>query len=145
MFSEEVLVNCNTILKSWHLGRNDFLIRKYALNRTKHSTVETKNIVFIAKSLDGYIAGKNGELDWLHSVPNPENDDMGFMSLMEEVDAIVMGRVTFEIVCGFGGEWPYRKHVFVMNNRLSEVPETLSEKVTLLKGNPQAVLNTAFS
>jgi len=68
-----------------------------------------KNIVFIAKSLDGYIAGKNGEIDWLNSIPNPENDDMGFLSLIDEIDAIVMGRTTFETVYGFGGAWPYSK------------------------------------
>ena len=67
-----------------------------------------KNIVFIAKSLDGYIAGKNGELDWLHAIPNPENNDMGYTALMEEIDAIVMGRTTFETVLGFGIEWPYK-------------------------------------
>ena len=46
--------------------------------------MEKKTIVFIATSLDGYIAGTNGELDWLHSIPNPENNDMGFNALMEE-------------------------------------------------------------
>ena len=67
-----------------------------------------KNIVFIARSLDGYIAGKNGEIDWLHAIPNPEKDDMGYNDLMEEVEAIVMGRTTFETVCSFGGDWRIR-------------------------------------
>ena len=100
-----------------------------------------KNIVFIAKSLDGFIAGKNGELDWLHSIPNPENNDMGYNALMEEIDAIVMGRTTYETVLGFGGEWPYIKQVFVLSNTLTEVPENLSKKVSLLKGSPQEILN----
>lgn len=55
----------------------------------------TKNIVFIARSLDGYIAGPDGELDWLHATPNPDGIDMGFGTLMEEVDAIVTGRGTY--------------------------------------------------
>lgn len=104
--------------------------------------MKKKNIVFIAKSLDGYIAGKNGELDWLESVPNPENIDMGFVSLMDEIDAVVMGKTTFETVCGFGGEWPYSKHVFVLSNSLKMVPEKLNGKVTLLKGSLSEILNT---
>lgn len=103
--------------------------------------MKKKNIVFIAKSLDGYIAGKNGELDWLHATPNPENNDMGYNRLMEEIDAIVMGRTTYETVCGFGGEWPYSKHVFVLSNSLQEIPEELNEKVSLANGSPQEILD----
>jgi dihydrofolate reductase len=107
--------------------------------------MKKKNIVFIARSLDGYIAGKNGELDWLHSIPNPENNDMGYNDLMDEIDAIVMGRITFETVCGFGGEWPYSKHVFVLSNTLKEVPESLTNKVSLIQGSPQEILNKIHS
>jgi dihydrofolate reductase len=101
-----------------------------------------KNIVFIAKSLDGFIAGKNNELDWLEMVPNPEHNDLGFDGLMNEVDAIVMGKTTFETVLGFGGEWPYEKHIFVLSTSLKNVPEKLKQKVTLLKGTVQEILNT---
>jgi dihydrofolate reductase len=105
----------------------------------------SKNIVFIAKSLDGYIADKNGEIDWLHSVPNPNHIDMGFHSLMDEVDAIVMGRTTYEIVCGFGGEWPYAKHVFVLSTQLKDIPEKLIDKVSILRGTPKEVLQSINS
>ena len=103
--------------------------------------MEAKNIVFIAKSLDGYIAGKNGELDWLESIPNPENLDLGFVSLMNDIDAVVMGKTTFEMVCSFGGDWPYNKHVFVLSNSLKEVPENLNQNVTLLSGSSHEVLS----
>lgn len=103
--------------------------------------MEKKNIVFIAKSLDGFIAGKNGELEWLAMIPNPDRVEMGFVPLMEEVDAIVIGKTTFEVVSSFGGEWPYLKHVFVLSNSLKEVPKELEEKVSLLKGSPQEVLH----
>lgn len=97
-------------------------------------------IVFIAQSLDGYIADKKGGLDWLHSVPNPDQIDMGFFQLMEKVDAVVMGRKTYEVVNSFGGEWPYSKPVYVLSNSLQEIPEHLHAKVSLMKGKPQEVI-----
>ena len=54
------------------------------------------NIVYIATSLDGYIADRDGGLDWLHSIPNPDNDDCGFGEFMAGIDALIMGRTTFE-------------------------------------------------
>ena len=106
--------------------------------------MEKKNIVFIAKSLDGYIAGPNGELDWLELIPNPENKDLGFLSLMEEVDAIVMGRSTFDVVCNFDGDWPYSKPVFVLSNSLETIPENLADKATLLKGDLKEILGDIY-
>ncbi|MEL6944281.1 MAG: dihydrofolate reductase family protein [Bacteroidota bacterium] len=103
--------------------------------------MEKKNIVFTGRSLDGFIAGKNGELDWLDMIPNSNSIEMGLASLMEEIDAIVMGKTTFEVVCNFGIEWPYNKNVFVLSNSLKKVPKELQEKVTLLKGSPHEVLN----
>lgn len=99
------------------------------------------NIVFIATSLDGYIADKEGGLDWLHSVPNPDNHDMGFSAIMERVDALVMGRNTLDVVLGFGGEWPYPKPVFVLSNTMDKVPEGYEDKVFLVKGELKDVLN----
>lgn len=100
-----------------------------------------KNIVFVAQSLDGYIAGPNGELEWLDAIPNPEKNDMGFVGLMNDIDAIVMGRATFETVLGFDGEWPYTKHIFVLSNSISEIPEKLKEKATLLHGSIEKILD----
>lgn len=98
------------------------------------------NIVFIATSLDGYIADKNGGLDWLQSVPNPDNIDMGFAPLMERVDALVMGRNTLEVVLSFGVEWPYSKPVFVLSNTLTKVPAGYEDKVFLVKGELKEVV-----
>lgn len=78
-----------------------------------------KNSVFIATSLDGFIADKNGRIDWLHSIPNPENDDMGYVKFEEKIDALVIGRGTFETVLGFDVDWPYHKPVFVLSNKLT--------------------------
>ena len=65
------------------------------------------NIVFIATSLDGFIADKDGGVGWLHSIPNPENLDMGYANLIDRIDALVMGRKTFEKVCSFDCDWPF--------------------------------------
>ncbi len=98
--------------------------------------------VFIATSLDGYIADKNGNIDWLHSIPNPENDDMGYSDFMSAVDALIMGRNTFETVCGFGIPWPYAKPVFVLSNSLKSIPPDLEGKVFLVKGSLKEVIDS---
>ena len=99
--------------------------------------MEFKNIVFIGKSLDGFIADKNGGLEWLNAIPNPDNHQMGYGELMEEIDAVVIGRTTFETVCEFDGEWPYHKHVFVLSSSIKELEPKYSGKVTLLSGTPK--------
>ncbi len=102
--------------------------------------MKTKNSVFIATSLDGFIADKNGGIDWLHAIPNPDNIDMGYGEFTARIDAIVMGRVSFETVCGFDIDWPYSVPVFVLSNMLKEVPATLKDKVFLVNGTFKEVL-----
>lgn len=65
------------------------------------------NIVYIGTSLDGYISAPDGSLDWLSYVPVPEGEDLGFAEFMGRVDAVVMGRKTFETLLGFGVGWHY--------------------------------------
>ena len=96
--------------------------------------MEKKNKVFIATSLDGYIADKNGRIDWLHSIPNPDNIDMGYGEFISQIDALLMGRITFETVLGFDIDWPYQKPVFVLSNTLTEIPEKYKGKAYLVKG-----------
>jgi dihydrofolate reductase len=99
------------------------------------------NKVFIATSLDGYIADKNGGIDWLNSIPNPDNDDMGYAEFINGIDALVMGRRTFETVIGFDVPWPYNKPVFVLSNKLKEIPESHKGKAFLLKGTLKEILD----
>lgn len=103
--------------------------------------MEKKNIVFIATSIDGYIAGKDGNLDWLDIVPNPEHIEMGFTTIMQRVDALVMGRNTFETVCSFEGAWPYHKPVYVLSTTLPSIPEQYKDKAELVTGTIPEILN----
>lgn len=98
------------------------------------------NYVYIATSIDGYIAAEDGGLDWLMSIPNPEDSDFGFAEFMDEVDAILMGRHTFETLLGFD-EWIYTKPVFVLSSTLKEVPEAYRGKVELLSGGLRDVMD----
>jgi len=99
------------------------------------------NKVFIATSLDGYIADKEGAIDWLYSVPNPHNDDNGYLAFMAGIDAIVMGRKTFETVLGFDIDWPYDKPVFVLSNQLKKIPESHQKQAFLVNGPLIEILN----
>jgi dihydrofolate reductase len=71
--------------------------------------------VFIATSLDGFIAGPNDDLSWL---PKPSGEsDFGYAAFMADIGALLMGRTTYEIVAGFDGEWPYPVPVLVASSR----------------------------
>ena len=87
--------------------------------------------VFIAISLDGFIAREDGSLDWLDAANAtvPEGEDCGFVSFMNSVDALVMGRNTYEKVLSFG-QWPYEnKPVIVLSSRALEIPPNLRDSV----------------
>jgi dihydrofolate reductase len=68
----------------------------------------TQVVYYVAASQDGYIAGPNGELDWL---PQPSGEqDYGYADFFASIDAVVMGRATYQVSMGFAaGEhgWPY--------------------------------------
>jgi dihydrofolate reductase len=75
--------------------------------------------VFIATSLDGYIARPDGGIDWLERV-ELAGEDYGFADFFASVDALVMGRATYDVVSSFA-EWPYAdKRLYVLTNRPAE-------------------------
>ncbi len=98
------------------------------------------NSVFIATSIDGYIATPDGGLSWLDEVPNVNSEDAGYSAFMARIDALVMGRSTYETVLGFEA-WPYGKPVFVPTTTLTEVPEHLKGKVEFISGTPQEIVS----
>ncbi|NQZ10934.1 MAG: dihydrofolate reductase [Algicola sp.] len=98
------------------------------------------NIIYIATSLDGYIADKNGDIDWLHDIEIPDGSDMGFGAHFDRIDALVMGRNTLDAVLGMDIEWPYSKPVFVLSNTMTAVPVGYEGKIFLLKGDVSEVV-----
>ena len=98
-----------------------------------------KSIVFIGTSLDGFIARKNGDIDWLVHYANDEAVN-AYEKFMSRIDAIVIGRGTFEKVLSFPS-WPYTKKVFLLSTSIKDVPAILKEKVTILSMKPAELLN----
>ncbi|WP_309663185.1 dihydrofolate reductase family protein [Tabrizicola sp.] len=96
--------------------------------------------VFIATSLDGFISRPDGSLDWLIS-PDHAGEDHGYDAFMRDIDAIVMGRGTYEAVLAFDS-WPYSKPVLVLSKRLAgtAVPPALHGKVNFADMTPQAAM-----
>ena len=97
------------------------------------------NRAYIATSLDGYIARTNGDISWLDEIPNPENSDFGYSEFIINIDAIIMGRHTFEKVLEFD-DWPYEQLVFVLSNSLKKVPEYLIDRVEIVSGDLKTIL-----
>ena len=81
--------------------------------------------LFIATSLDGFIAREDGSLDWLVNIPNPSQTDHGYNEMIENTDVIVMGRKTYDEILGFGIEWPYGNcKTFVVTRKQDFIPST---------------------
>ncbi len=103
----------------------------------------SKVILYIATSLDGYIARPDGNLDWLTSIPNPETGDYGYAALLERIGTIMMGRKTYDELLGFRIEWPYTGFdtIIVSTDKLLKIrspdtrllTENLPDVVTALK------------
>ncbi len=73
--------------------------------------------VFIAVSIDGFIARANNGLDFLEALPNIPGEDYGYEKFFGSMDGILMGRNTYDVATTFP-IWPYKdKPVVVMTNR----------------------------
>ena len=94
--------------------------------------MEIRFAVFIAVSLDGFIARPDGGLDWLEPF---HNEDHGYEAFFAGVDALVIGRGTYDTVLGFP-VWPYRgKRVIVCTSR----PASPAHGEELWSGPPRAL------
>jgi len=76
-----------------------------------------KIILYIASSLDGYIARENGDVDWL-----PINSDSGYDNFYKSIDTVIMGKKTYDQILTFG-DYPYKgkkSYVFTRNDSLTK-------------------------
>jgi dihydrofolate reductase len=99
--------------------------------------------VFIASSLDGFIAGLDDDLSWLPQPSSEPGGDFGFNAFMDEIGALLMGRRTFEIIMGMDGEWwPYGdRPILVATHR--ELPASARATVRAVSGSITEVVAAA--
>lgn len=105
---------------------------------SKETTNELKSSVFIATSLDGFIARTGGELDWLDAANAtvPDGEDCGYRAFIESIDILIMGRKTYEQVLSFDN-WPYgRKPVIVLSRNKIKIPDQLAQTVSHSSESP---------
>ena len=98
-----------------------------------------KTSVFIATSLDGFIARKDGRIDWLVKF---ESRDVfaSYNEFISKIDAIVIGRGTFETVLAFPS-WPYKRPVFVLSATIRDLPEKVKGKAAVVSMKPRELLS----
>jgi dihydrofolate reductase len=93
--------------------------------------------VFVGASVDGFIARANGDLDWL---PAGGGEPHGYTEFMASVDALVIGRNTFETVLTFD-PWPYgRKRVVVLSSRPVDLSAAAGGVVEQMDGPPAQIV-----
>jgi dihydrofolate reductase len=98
-----------------------------------------KATVYIATSIDGFIARPDGDIDWLPAISGPGGEDYGYSAFMRSVDVIIMGSRSYEKVLTFG-EWPYTKPVVVLSSRELAPPPTSKAPIEMMSGSPREVL-----
>ncbi len=93
--------------------------------------------VFIGVSVDGFIARRNGELDFL---PTDGGESHGYDEFIATIDTLVIGRGTFETVMSFP-QWPYGdKHVVVLSSRPLDLSRAPKGTVEQMGGEPAEIV-----
>lgn len=106
---------------------------------TDRNDNDTSASVFIATSLDGFIAREDGAVDWL---PPFGDEDYGYTAFMNTIDALVMGRKTFETVLAFGGPWQYgKKPVIVLTTQPSLASAPEGAICEAMSGTPREIVS----
>jgi dihydrofolate reductase len=95
-----------------------------------------KVILYIAMSLDGYIARENGDISWL-SLVEEKGEDYGYSKFINSIDTVIMGRKTYEKVISFGIEFPHKnKKCYV----ISRTKNGTDDNVEYYSGNIEKLI-----
>jgi len=90
-----------------------------------------KVVLYIAESLDGFIAKEDNDISWLSIVEKP-NEDYGYNDFVNTIDTVIMGRKTYDKVLSFGMEFPHKyKKTYVLSRTL----DGANENVRFYNGN----------
>ncbi|MBX3329502.1 MAG: dihydrofolate reductase [Nitrospira sp.] len=104
----------------------------------------TECVVFVGVSLDGFIARPNGDLDWLMGEGGGDSAEYGYNEFIADIDAIVMGRRTFEKVVTFD-KWYYgKKRVVIVTHHPIDlsVVQARGGVVEVMAGSPAQIVDT---
>jgi dihydrofolate reductase len=96
--------------------------------------------LFIATSIDGYLATLDDDLQWLDSIEG--DGDQGFQLFYDQISGIMMGRKTYEILCNLVGDYPHRdRKTFVFSNTV----EINKEEIQTISGDVNKCLDEVRS
>lgn len=98
----------------------------------------TTGHIFIATSIDGFIARENDDLDWL-DLPDSDGENHGYDAFISQMDGIIMGRGTFEKVKTFGA-WPYEVPVLVLSRTLAGKETLPVDNVAFHDASPEETI-----
>ena len=103
--------------------------------------MKTTCSVFCGVSLDGFIARPDGGLDWLEGDGTAEMVDHGYEAFVAGIDAVVMGRNSFETVMSFE-HWPYTKKVIVLSSGQVDLTAARARGADLevMNGSPEQLV-----
>ena len=97
---------------------------------------DEKITLFIATSLDGYIARKNGDIVWLSTVETP-GEDYGYGDFIKSIDTVIMGRKTYDKILSFGIDFPHKnKSCFIITRK----PRPSENNIEFYSGEPDALI-----
>ncbi|WP_420388198.1 dihydrofolate reductase family protein [Roseivirga sp.] len=82
-----------------------------------------KLITYIAISLDGKIADRDGGVEWLESLPHPKDEDYGYATFIQSIDTTIMGNTTYQQVLGFDVPFPYQEQTNYVLTRNTDLKD----------------------